>query len=193
MTNTLNKGIGGHTRAFQGRTDDWITPEPVLIALGKFDLDPCASQTQPWPTAATQWTIDDEGFNREWFGRVWLNPPYGPETGRWLEKLAKHGNGVALVFARTETRMFFDWVWPYADSVLFLEGRLYFHLPDGTRAPHNSGGPSVLIGYGSNNTAILENCGLNGKCVRIREPQTAILGRLGDDSSNITHITGNAV
>ncbi len=40
-----------------------------------------------------------------------LNPPYGEQTERWLAKLAKHGNGIALVYARTETKMFFDSVW----------------------------------------------------------------------------------
>jgi ethanolamine utilization protein EutQ (cupin superfamily) len=77
-----------------------------------------------------------------------MNPPYGNHAATWLERLAKHGDGIALVFARTETRMFFDWVWPYASAMLFIEGRLHFHRPDGTRAKANSGAPSVLIAYG---------------------------------------------
>ena len=52
------------------------------------------------------------------------------------------------MFARTETEMFFDHVWPKASSMLFIAGRLTFHYPSGKEAPHNSGGPSVLIGYG---------------------------------------------
>jgi hypothetical protein len=83
-----------------------------------------------------------------WSGFVWCNPPYGPLWGAWLERLADHGNGIALIFARTETRLFFDAVWGKASALLFLRGRLYFHYPDGRRAPFNSGAPSVLIGYG---------------------------------------------
>lgn len=79
-----------------------------------------------------------------------MNPPYGKMTGDWLKKLATHNHGIALVFARTETKMFFEHVWPCASALLFMRGRLTFCYPDGTgsEAGHNSGGPSVLIGYG---------------------------------------------
>jgi hypothetical protein len=64
--------------------------------------------------------------------------------------MALHNNGIALVFARTETRAFFHHVWPFAGALLFLRGRLTFYTPQGFSAPmgHNSGGPSVLIAYG---------------------------------------------
>lgn len=163
-----NKGIGGHTRAYQGRTDDWITPKFILDALGKFDLDPCCSATQPWKTAETSYTIEDDGFNKEWAGRVWLNPPYGPETSKWMGKLAEHNHGTSLIFARTETKMFFDHVWNKAHSILFLKGRLFFHYPDGTRAKHNSGGPSCLIAYGCYDTEQLKSSGVEGKHVLLK-------------------------
>jgi len=38
----MGKGIGGHTKAYRGATDDWITPPHIVGALGRFDLDPCA-------------------------------------------------------------------------------------------------------------------------------------------------------
>lgn len=50
------------------------------------------------------WT--EGGLESPWIDRVWLNPPYGRETGLWLRTLAAHGSGIALVFARTETEMF---------------------------------------------------------------------------------------
>ena len=96
----------------------------LIRALGPFELDPCAPVVRPWPTANHHFTILDDGLSQQWFGRVWLNPPYGPHTGTWLERLAKHGNGVGLVFARTETRTWFDWIWNAADAVLFLEAEL---------------------------------------------------------------------
>ena len=58
---------------------------------------------------------------------MWLNSPYGPETALWLEALVRHGDGIALLFARTETEMFHRWVWREAASVFFLEGRLHFY------------------------------------------------------------------
>ena len=160
------KGIGGHHRPYEGRSDDWITPPAILEALGPFDLDPCACDPQPWRTAATMWTAAADGLAHQWFGRVWLNPPYGPRAAAWLDRLAKHGNGVALVFARTETAAFFAHVWPTAAALLFVRGRLHFHKPDGARAKQNSGGPSVLIAYGENNAAALAACGIPGALCR---------------------------
>lgn len=141
------KGIGGHQSA-KMRTDEWLTPKSLIDVLGPFDLDPCAPAVRPWPTAARHFTSKDNGIKLRWTGFVWLNPPYGKETGVWLSKLVGHGNGIALVFARTETRMFFDSVWPYATALLFLRGRLHFCDVDGVPAKANAGAPTVLIAYG---------------------------------------------
>jgi hypothetical protein len=165
----MGKGIGGHHQPNEGKSNDWITPKFIIDALGPFDLDPCMSLTQPWPTAVKGYTVNDDGFSRDWGNdRVFMNPPYGPHTGIWLEKLANHGNGIALIFARTDTKMFFDYVWRRADACLFLEGRLYFHYPDGRKAPANAGGPSVLVAYGENNVRCLKDCGLAGAFVRLK-------------------------
>lgn len=149
------------------KKDEWLTPPHVLCALGPFDLDPCAPASRPWPMAAEHYTIFDNGLSKPWSGRVWLNPPYGNQTGMWLERLAGHGNGIALVFARTETEAFFPWVWECADSVLFLKGRLFFCDVQGVPARTNSGAPSVLVAYGANNTEALARSGLPGKLVRL--------------------------
>lgn len=84
--------------------------------------------------------------------------------------MAMHRNGIALVFARTETQAFFRHVWPFADSLLFLEGRITFCTPDGNPAKegHNSGGPSVLIGFGWEATRRLEAAKDLGAIVYLR-------------------------
>lgn len=144
-------------------THVWLTPPEILAALGPFDLDPCAAPSpRPWPTAARHIELPDDGLAAEWSGRVWLNPPYGKHTGDWLAKLAGHNNGIALVFARTDTRMFRDHVWGKVAGLLFLDRRPHFHLPDGTRAKGNSGGPLVLLAYGASNAIALQRCGLPG-------------------------------
>lgn len=161
------KGIGGHQRGFEGRTDEWLTPPEIIRALGPFDLDPCAPVNRPWEMAAKHFTVDDDGLSKPWEGRVWLNPPYGQETGRWLERLSMHGDGIALIFARTETDMFFKWGWECANAMLFIRGRLHFHYVDGSRAAANAGGPSVLIAYGKRNIQSLEDCRISGQFVRL--------------------------
>ncbi|PXX26262.1 DNA N-6-adenine-methyltransferase Dam [Thalassospira sp. 11-3] len=160
------KGIGSHQSA-KMKKDEWLTPPEIIKALGDFDLDPCAPITRPWEMAVKHYTINDNGLSKEWTGRVWCNPPYGLEANKWLKKLNEHGNGIALIFARTETKMFFDWVWHKATAVKFIEGRLHFHHVDGTRAKAKAGAPSVLIAYGKENAEILEKCGIKGKFLRL--------------------------
>jgi hypothetical protein len=149
-------------------TDVWLTPPHILEALGEFDLDPCSSEDRPWDTANKHYTIKDDGLIQPWSGRVWCNPPYGPKMAPFLQKLAAHpGGGVALVFARTETRAFFDHVWDKATAILFLKGRLKFHKPNGELGG-TAGSPSVLIAYGEAEAERLKNCNINGKYIRIR-------------------------
>lgn len=159
------RGIGSHHSA-RPQTDEWLTPPHVIRALGTFDLDPAGSIDRPWDTANHHWTIADDGLHQEWNGRVWLNPPYS-EIEPWMERLAHHGDGIALVFARCETRWWFDSVWPHATALLFLRGRLTFHHPDGdlSKVGHNAGGPSVLIAYGRRNADALITSGLPGAIV----------------------------
>ena len=154
--------MGGHHNPVALK-DEWLTPPSILEALGAFDLDPCSPVTRPWDTAERHLTIEDDGLAADWQGRVWCNPPYGRATGVWLNKLAEHGQGIALIFARTETQMFFDEVWEKATALFFFfRGRLHFHHVNGDRAPANAGAPSVLIAYGDIDANKLEECELTG-------------------------------
>lgn len=157
-------GIGSHTLPNKGITDSWITPKRIIDALGPFDLDPCACTPQPWKCATRCLTIDDDGLNHPWTGRVWLNPPYS-QAWLWMERLADHGRGTALIFARTEVKGFVEQVWKRADAVMFLHGRLFFHHPDGSRAKGNSGGPSCLVAYGDQDAKRLREARLAGTVV----------------------------
>lgn len=148
-------------------THTWLTPPEIFSALGPFDLDPCGYPG--WNTASRLICLPDDGLVAEWRGRVWLNPPYGGHTAQWLGRMAEHGNGTALVFARTETAMFQKHVWPHASAVLFLAKRPHFHLPCGTRAKGNSGGPMVLIAYGRRDAELLRQSGLPGAYVQVAE------------------------
>jgi hypothetical protein len=160
-------------QATVGKSQTWITPKWILEPLGAFDLDPCAApDPRPWPTATTHYdhSKGHDGLAMKWEGRVWLNPPFNRYTApHWLRKMAEHGNGIALIAARTETKAFFESVWNKASSILFLDRRPHFHYADGRRAKANSGAPIVLIGYGQHNDNILEQSGL-GKWLKLATP-----------------------
>jgi len=163
----MRQGMGSHQSANM-KKDEWLTPPEIVASLGDFALDPCSPIKRPWDTAFTHYDMNIDGLSTPWIGRVWLNPPYGSNTGKWLKKLYEHGDGIALIFARTETKMFFEWVWEKAHAVLFLKGRLYFHHVDGSRANANAGAPSVLVAYGAENVKLLEDANINGKFINLQ-------------------------
>lgn len=147
------KGIDGHHSARMGK-DEWLTPRDILEALGPFDLDPCAPVEPPWPIATTTYNMLDDGLRRPWSGFIWCNPPYGQETGRWLNKMGAHGNGIALVFARTETEMFFESVWRGATSMLFLEGASTFTMSTARGRIRTAAGRACCWGSGMRPIAV---------------------------------------
>ena len=167
MESKTKSGIGSH-QSHRMRNDEWLTPPWILERLGEFDIDPCAPapDRRPWPTAKKHYSFAENGLVQPWAGRVWLNPPYGKHAAQWLIRLAQHGNGIALIFARTETDAFFRTVWKKADALLFIRGRLHFYDVNGMEAKSNAGAPSVLIAYGKNNVIALRNSRIPGAFVQ---------------------------
>lgn len=59
------------------------------------------------------------GLLMPWDGRIWLNPPYHRRTiSAWLGRMAAHGRGTALIFARTDTAAFHAFVWQACTALL---------------------------------------------------------------------------
>lgn len=161
-------------RNFNSNTDnndEWLTPPEILRALGPFDLDPAAPIIRPWDMATRHYTKIDDGMAQPWEGRVWLNPPYGRETFRWLARLAQHGSGLALIFARTETVGFHAEIWAKARAIFFFRGRLRFHRVTGERGG-TANAPSCLVAYSAEDSARLlraQNEGaLSGALIHLR-------------------------
>lgn len=148
-------------------TDEWYTPKEIIDALGKFDLDPCVPINPLWQTAKIMYNKTDDGLTKDWVGRVWLNPPYSrPLIEQFVRRLAEHGNGIALLFNRCDSKMFQDVVFEKATAMKFLRNRIRFFRPDGTRGD-SPGCGSILIAFGEDNTEILRTCDITGKYVRI--------------------------
>ena len=151
----------GFEKPYEGDTNDWLTPPKLVHMLGEFDLDPCACPRQPWQLAKKSYALPEaDGLVRPWEGRVFCNPPYGPHVGDWVKRMAAHGNGILLIFSRTETEAW-KWVWRTGDAFLFPTGRVSFFRPTGKRASSGTA-PSALIAYGENNVKALRECGIAG-------------------------------
>lgn len=131
-----------------GKTDTHLTPPEILAPLGVFDLDPACPSDMPRKTAKRCFTPVEDGLKQDWFGRVWLNPPFNRyERPKWMAKMAEHGNGIMLIPAATETAAFRKYVWERASAVCFLHGRPHFLDVDLKRSRANCGCSIALVAY----------------------------------------------
>ena len=146
--------------------DEWYTPKWIIDTLGPFDLDPCAppADVRPYEIAPTAYTRDDDGLSREWHGTVWMNPPYSRvPLRRFCERMARHGNGIALLVNRQDNLLWQEVIFPTAKSMMFMRHRVKFLRPDGTTGSPFFG--SCLVAWGDNCDRRLRGSGIEGKYV----------------------------
>jgi len=120
---------------------EWHTPQYVvewsqhrLFSSGHiFSLD--VASTDLNKKAPSNYTIEDNGLIKPWFGHVWLNPPYGRTINDWILKSLKeitkensNCNSITLLIpARSDTRWFFSLVNnKIKKHIIFIKGRLKF-------------------------------------------------------------------
>lgn len=149
-------------RSKNNYTAEWYTPPEIINSVGVFDLDPCTSKEAILinDSAKNFYTKADNGLLKDWYGRVWLNPPYD-NIAPFMAKLAKHGNGVAPVYNRSDTVWFHDYVLRSAGGIFYFQGRVKFYNQFG-EMKGTPGAPSVLVAYGEYNIHRLSLCGLKG-------------------------------
>lgn len=141
----------------KGQTNTWLTPLSLIEELGTFDLDPCGLKSHK--TANLIIELPQDGLALDWVGRVWMNPPYGKEQQEWLERMLKHGSGIALIFNRLETK----WIQPFLINGFFqIEGRLSFMREDKTYS-HNAGVGSILIPFSRYDLGMILKSNLKGR------------------------------
>jgi len=148
--------------------ETWLTPRWLVDALelpNVADVDPCAPPVRHWKTARRHFNKEQDGFNRLWNQQhfYWVNPPYGAECAAWMAKLADHGNGLLLIFARTDTKAFQDFVFahPNTSAVFFFRGRLRFANGAGEEVG-TAGAPSALIAYGKGAVRVIQRAMASG-------------------------------
>jgi len=115
---------------FSSATDQWATPQSFFNewdAIFRFELDVCADaqNAKCWRYFSEQ----DNGLYQDWApNRCWMNPPYGREIRRWMQKAyeesLKGATVVCLVPARTDTAWWHDYA--MKGEITFIRGRLKF-------------------------------------------------------------------
>ncbi|MDD5006757.1 MAG: DNA N-6-adenine-methyltransferase [Candidatus Omnitrophica bacterium] len=148
----MSKGL------FTSNSDSWETPQYFFDKLNEefnFDVDVCAT---PENAKCRRFiTKEQNGLSLSWEmycalvrvsgGRVWMNPPYGREIGKWVKKAYEEGRKsgitvVGLLPARTDTKWFHDYIYGKAE-IRFIKGRLRF-VDGKNSAPF----PSMVVIWG---------------------------------------------
>lgn len=140
------------------QTDEWSSPpevvRPLDDAVDGFDLDPCSGAEQS-PFADETYTEDDDGLAQEWFGNVWVNPPYS-EMQPWVDKATAEAlcDGVETVVFLCKGDSSTQW-WQAAAAeatlILAIDGRLSFGDGD-SAAPF----PSHIVVFGAADTDLVD-------------------------------------
>lgn len=141
-------------------TDQWGTPLLILnlvqSTLGSIDLDPCSEAKHSFRiTSNTRYTVEDDGLQQGWKGKVYMNPPYS-NPKPWVNKFFSEyedGNieaGIALLPASTDTQWFSE-IWKRASSICFWYGRIKFlDISDDYKVKSPASKGSVLVYCGEN-------------------------------------------
>ena len=156
---------------FNSGNNEWYTPEKYVEmareVLGHIDLDPASSKIANETVKADRYFTEEEnGLNQVWYGKVWMNPPYGTDLiGQFTEKFADEyiaGNiteGIVLVNNATETAWFADMI-QSASAVVFPRGRIRYYSPQKESSAPLQG--QAFIYFGENTDRFLEVFGVVG-------------------------------
>ena len=154
-----------HNAGVEWATPSWIY-RPLKDALNGFDLDP-ASGAEQTLIADHTYTKQENGLAQEWFGNVWVNPPYGSEHNEdWAKKVSAEIHNTktitALVPASTDTQWFQNH-YAHAEYLTFIDGRVNFN----GEGPASF--PSVICSFGEFNAGYVQALSTLGF---VSEPQT---------------------
>ena len=141
-------------------SNEWYTPAQYVEAarqlMGGIDVDPASNATaNKIIKALTYYDIESNGLDKPWYGRVWLNPPYGRDNGGsnqevWSHRLLEQyetgitKEAVLLVNANTEAK----WFQPFYDYLICLTNhRIKFYSTDGTPNQPTQGNALIYLGH----------------------------------------------
>lgn len=139
----------------QSLSNDHYTPKQYIdaarLVMGSIDLDPAScAEANRIVGAERFYTAEDDGLQKDWSGRVWLNPPYGRNVGAFVGKFVdEYGAGriecgIILVNAHCTDTDWFQALW--GGLLCFTDHRINFYGDD---ARSGSTHGSVFVYFGS--------------------------------------------
>lgn len=115
---------------FSSKSVMWETPQALFNEYNEefdFQTDVCALPENA--KCKHYYTPAMDGLKQDWKGTCWMNPPYGRQVGKWIQKAyessQKGATVVCLLPVRTGTRWFHKHICNRAE-IRFIKGRLKF-------------------------------------------------------------------
>jgi ParB family chromosome partitioning protein len=148
-----------HQLIHSSESKEWYTPrryiEAVRLVMGGIDLDPASCAEANTIVNATQYhDLSKNGLSLNWYGRVFLNPPYGKTKNKsnqeiWsaylLEQYRQRNVTEAILLVNAVTdRRWFQKLWAY--PVCFTNHRIKFISPNGKFNQPTHGNCFVYLG-----------------------------------------------
>ena len=138
---------------FSSEKQNWETPQKLFDELDKefnFDLDAMASLENA--KCANYFTEEQNALDQDWtiYSSIFINPPYDSKLQdavlkKALDTFRETNNTIVLLIpARTDTRRWHDYIFPYASDIRFLRGRLKFET-NGQAHDNSAPFPSAII------------------------------------------------
>lgn len=135
LTREINTRLG----AYSG-DNEWYTPARYIdlarSVMGTIDTDPASNDhAQKTVKAATFYTAETDGLDKDWHGKVWMNPPYSnPEVQQFTEKVAAEYLSGRVTEAIILTNNAGDTAWHHAlaeasSAMCITRGRIRFESP----------------------------------------------------------------
>ena len=141
------------------KSNEWYTPaiyiESARATLAGIDLDPASCELANETVQARRYlTVEENGLAQPWYGKVFLNPPYGRVKGAssqevWSRKLAEEWRSgrvtaaILLVNACIGDR-WFRMLWDH--PICFVHRRIRFNSPVGRGPSPTKGNAFVYFG-----------------------------------------------
>ena len=138
---------------------EWYTPGYILDRVYNvmpIDLDPCSPKI-PTVKCNTYYSLEDDGLSHDWFGNVFMNPPYGREIKTWVSKFISEWesdhiqNAILLVPVKSDTAWWRNlvtrsWCW------CGINGRVTFISPSGSSSNVGTFASALILFTRSNTT-----------------------------------------
>ena len=161
--------------SYNSGNNEWYTPEEYITlareVMGSIDLDPASSdKANEVVQALRYYTAKDNGLSQEWYGNIWLNPPYSAElitkfADKFIAEIEHISQAIILVNNATETE-WFNKLANKASAVCFPKGRVKFYAPNGEIGAPLQG--QSLLYYGVNTEKFRQKFQVKGWCALLQ-------------------------